>query len=157
MRINKNKTALYLYAALLLIFGVFKFYGGINAVISTIEYNWYCVESFKLTHYFPMNLVPFRTIIGYLKDFPGETAVVNLFAYIVLFSPLGFLLPFAYQKFTSLKRFLVTACIIAVCCEVLQLITFTGTLDIDDCILAVCGCLIGYTVYHVFNGKHEQK
>lgn len=157
MQRNKSKTPLYLYAVLLLFFGVFKFYGGINSVIDTIRDNWFYIENFDHIGFIPMNLIPFHTIGKYISRLPSKIAIINLFGNIIMFLPLGFLLPFTYQKLTYLKYFLIASCGIAVCCEVLQLITFTGTLDIDDCILAVCGCLIGYTVYHLFSGKDEQK
>lgn len=152
-RLNRKKAALFLYAALLLIFGVFKFYGGIKLVIHTIRDNWFYVKNFDRIGFIPMNLIPGQTISRYIKALPGEIAIVNLFGNIAMFAPLGFLLAYAYPRLQSIKRFLITAGIITICCEILQLITFTGTLDIDDCILAMCGCLIGYVVYVVFNRK----
>ena len=102
-----------------------------------------------------LNLVPFRT----LRLFAGlldsgvrsyiVMAVINLGGNIIMFIPLGFLLPRVFPKCTSLPRVLLATAAIITAVELIQLFTLVGTCDIDDLILNILGAALGYGIYKI--------
>ena len=100
-----------------------------------------------------LNLIPFRT----LRLFAGlldsgvrshiMMAVINLGGNIIMFIPLGFLLPKVFPKLSSLPRVLVATALIITLVEITQLFTLVGSCDIDDLILNVTGAAIGYWLH----------
>lgn len=117
------------------------------------------------------NPVPFHTIGNYwhvltnreyylqkweaaaIYNYQARHAVINLFGNVIMFIPLGFLLP---KVFPKLRRFwkvmLVTAGII-ILVELAQLFTLMGSCDVDDLILNVPGAALGYGIYKLFDNK----
>lgn len=97
-----------------------------------------------------LNLIPFRTLrlfAGLLDStHPGyvRAAVINLGGNIIMFIPLGFLLPRVFARITSLPRVLITTVILITAVEITQFFTLVGSCDIDDLILNVIGAAIGY-------------
>lgn len=77
----------------------------------------------------------------------------NIGGNILLFMPLGFLLPILYEKFNSFKKILLLGFFGSLCVELTQLLIgsiFPLTLkiaDIDDLILNTLGCILGYLIY----------
>ena len=97
------------------------------------------------------NLVPFHTIRLFWDALRLHTyrtaAVINLLGNILMFIPLGFLLPRAFPRLGRLWKTLLTAVGIVVTVEVLQMLTLLGTCDIDDLILNTVGAGMGYTIH----------
>ena len=97
-----------------------------------------------------LNLIPFRTLrlFADLLDSGVRSyilmAVVNLGGNIIMFIPLGFLLPKVFPKLTSLPRVLLTTAAVITLVEIIQLFTLVGSCDIDDLILNATGAAIGY-------------
>ena len=97
-----------------------------------------------------LNLVPFRTLrlFGSLLDSPRpayvRAAVINLGGNILMFIPLGFLLPGVFPKFHSLLRTVLATAVIITAVEIIQLLTLVGSCDIDDLILNVIGASLGF-------------
>ena len=100
-----------------------------------------------------LNLIPFRTLRLYagLLDSGVRSyirmSVINLAGNIIMFIPLGFLLPRVFSRLTSLPRILLTTTVLITAVEIIQLFTLVGSCDIDDLILNVIGSAIGY-VFH---------
>ena len=100
-----------------------------------------------------LNLIPFRT----LRLFAGllnsgirshiTMAVINLGGNVIMFIPLGFLLPKVFQKLSSLPLVLIATALIITLVEILQLFTLVGSCDIDDLILNLIGSAIGYGLH----------
>ena len=100
-----------------------------------------------------LNLIPFRT----LRLFAGllgsgirsyiRMAVINLGGNIIMFIPLGFLLPRVFSKCTSLSRVLLVTAVIITVVEIIQLFTLVGSCDIDDLILNVFGSGLGFGIH----------
>ena len=100
-----------------------------------------------------LNLIPFRT----LRLFAGlldsgvrshiHMAVINLGGNIIMFIPLGFLLPKVFPNLSSLPRVLLTTGVIITAVELIQLFTLVGSCDIDDLILNVLGATIGFILH----------
>jgi glycopeptide antibiotics resistance protein len=102
-----------------------------------------------------LNLVPFRT----LRLFAGlldsgvrshiTMAVINLGGNIIMFIPLGFLLPQVFPNLSSLPRVLLITAAIITAVEITQLFTLVGSCDIDDLILNIVGAVIGYALWRI--------
>ena len=92
-------------------------------------------------------MVPFKTIVEYITAAIDGTmrgnAIRNLVGNLFLLFPLGFYLPFFAKKATATKTYLIVVSVFIVVIEVMQLITMSGSLDIDDFILNLTGAFIG--------------
>ena len=98
------------------------------------------------------NVVPLKEIkrfISYLGDATyGQMAIMNLAGNILLFLPLGFLLPCIMRNMGFVGTMIASiscSCLI----EVVQLFTKLGSFDVDDIILNVIGALIGFIIFIV--------
>ena len=102
------------------------------------------------------NLIPFHTIRLYWRAFWSGSpslrmiSVINLGGNIIMFIPLGFLLPPVFPKLKNLMSVLVTTAAIIICVELIQLLTLVGSCDIDDLILNLLGAASGYWIYTKF-------
>ncbi|MDF2674170.1 MAG: vanZ like family protein [Clostridiales bacterium] len=106
-----------------------------------------------------INIIPLvNTIIPYLQGEQSiRIAMENLLGNIFAFTPLGFLIPFLFKKCRRpMIIFLISLCV-SLLFEIVQLIFYLGTCDIDDLILNVLGSLIGYGVYHLFKSLYIRK
>ena len=74
-------------------------------------------------------------------------ALINLAGNVIMFIPLGYLLPIIWAKFRSWKHILRCGILIVLCVEVLQFVTLLGRFDIDDLWMNVLGIMIGYGLY----------
>lgn len=101
-----------------------------------------------------MNLIPFKTVIGYIKSFINGSinksiVIENLLGNTLLFFPMGILLPCIFQSLRRFNRFVVTMLIILVSIEVLQLLTRSGVCDIDDIILNFIGAVSAFGIWRL--------
>ena len=97
-----------------------------------------------------LNLIPFRTILEEITGIPGlvpgdrlPIAVLNILGNLLLYVPVGFLLPRAYKKITCLKSVLIFGLVLSCAFEILQYL-FGGSADIDDVLLHLIGLAAGY-------------
>lgn len=100
-----------------------------------------------------INLTPFSTLRLYCQLLQSDSgylvrhAFANLTGNVVLFIPLGILLPAVfYQLRHFLKTFLLAAVLIATV-EAVQYFTQLGACDVDDLILNLLGVALGYSLY----------
>lgn len=99
-----------------------------------------------------LNLVPFRTLRHFVRLLNSgvrsyiRMSVINLGGNIVMFIPLGFLLPRVIYRLSTLPRVLLTTAIVITAVEIIQLFTLVGSCDIDDLILNIIGSAIGYGI-----------
>lgn len=109
------------------------------------------------------NLIPFATVKLYISLLRRTTnpylirhACVNLLGNVIVFIPLGMMLPKIFPKLRAAWRLLllVTAIIIAV--EVLQFLTFLGSCDVDDLILNVFGAALGWAFWKMSEARREK-
>ena len=96
------------------------------------------------------NMIPFKTIIEYITaaidgNMRGN-AIRNLIGNLFLLVPLGFYLPFFVRKTTVIKTYLIVVSVFIIIIEVMQLITMSGSLDIDDFILNLMGAFMGLLI-----------
>ncbi|MBS4536937.1 VanZ family protein [Clostridium sp. D2Q-11] len=98
------------------------------------------------------NFIPFKTITIYIQSFINgnlNKSIIfqNLLGNLLLFSPMGILLPSLFKKLQKLKLFLLSLLIILISVEVGQLLTSSGSFDIDDIILNIAGAAFFYFLW----------
>ncbi|MFZ7120025.1 MAG: VanZ family protein [Eubacteriaceae bacterium] len=109
-------------------------------------YNFSNRNSFNLHIQLNANFVPFKTIFNYIYYFLNDTInkniiIENLLGNLLLFAPMGIFLPCLFSRLKSYKKFIITLLIILVGVETAQLITYSGSFDIDDIILNLTGAV----------------
>lgn len=90
-----------------------------------------------------VRLQPFYSITNFLRsDVSLNTKIYQLFGNLIAFIPFSFLLMVKDNKYKNIFKQLKIILVMIVCIEFLQLLTGTGTLDIDDVILNSGGVII---------------
>lgn len=82
-------------------------------------------------------LIPFVDMLGGLRD---------TFLNIILFIPLGFILPMIYTRFRDIIVTVVTGLLVSLSVEVIQMFG-CGITDINDLITNMLGSFLGYCAY----------
>lgn len=99
------------------------------------------------------NIVPFKTIINYLKNFDSlysnSSILYNLLGNFVACMPFAFFIPLLFKKQNKSKTFLITITLIVLGVELTQFLTLSGSCDIDDFILNISGALIFYLLIRI--------
>ena len=85
----------------------------------------------------------------YLFDSIHATPIEDLLLNIILFIPLGFLLPYIWPKLNGRKTVLM-AFVISVTIETTQYIAHWGCLEVDDIINNTLGACIGYGCFKLY-------
>lgn len=117
----------------------------------------------------PMQLTPFKTIIDYASQVHSLTDwfIKNLACNIIMFVPLGFLLPMMEKNKSASKRgknrkkvvmkTVMSGIGLSVLIEIFQYITCLGQCDIDDVILNALGTIIGVYVWQLSTKIFKKK
>lgn len=104
-----------------------------------------------------LNLVPFKTIGAFLfsegnaylpKDVLNTRRVINLLGNVLLFVPLGFLLPLSYKKAEKFGKVFLIGSAYVLFIEITQYFIYRIS-DIDDYILNMFGIVLGFCVYKI--------
>lgn len=100
-----------------------------------------------------VNLIPFKTIINYISAFNSlystRNVLLNLLGNLVALMPMAFFSPLLFKKQSKFKNFVITNVLIVLCIEITQLLTASGSCDIDDVILNTLGAVIMYFILHI--------
>lgn len=88
--------------------------------------------------HFSFNLIPLADIVNSPIDYIRNT-ILN----ILLFVPLGVLLPVMWKEYRSLRSIAITGLSLSLFIEILQIFTFRLT-DVDDLITNTAGAVAGY-------------
>ncbi|KZN99330.1 VanZ family protein [Bacillus badius] len=137
------KGVFILYILMLLNFIVIKFNGNINGVIDTIQSN----TERRAAGESAVNLVPFRTIDTYVSDVNSGVPFINILGNIIPFVPMGFIIPLAFPSQRNIIKTMIS-CLFLICSiEIIQLISFLGSFDVDDIILNQLSCFIGFMLF----------
>lgn len=75
---------------------------------------------------------------------------------IIMFMPLGFLLPLLWEKMRDIKNVILTSFCFSLSLEVTQLFNRRNS-DIDDLIMNVLGAIIGFIIYQIFKKVFRKK
>ena len=103
---------------------------------------------------FRMNLLPLYNIFWTYIDIE---MLINVFGNILLFVPTGAILPIVYPKLDSYGKVMRVAALMSLTIEVVQLLFYTRTTDVDDFILNMLGVTIGYIIFYWARGKIRAK
>lgn len=85
--------------------------------------------------------------------YQARHAFINLVGNVVMFVPLGALLPAANGKLRKFFRTFFACAGLIVAVEVLQLFTLLGSCDVDDLILNLGGVILGYGLWKLCRSK----
>ena len=95
-----------------------------------------------------INLVPFRMILAFLRNFSIITFMINIMGNILMFIPLGFFPPLLWPRWNSASRIFAIGLALPLFIETAQLFLGRST-DIDDIILNLLGVFCGYLLFKV--------
>lgn len=87
------------------------------------------------------NFIPF---INFTTDY------VQYALNVILFIPLGLLLPLLWEKFASLNKVVLSGFLFSLAIELSQLFNFRAT-DIDDLLMNTLGATIGYYLFYILS------
>ena len=105
------------------------------------------VEGYSTNRY---NLIPFaeiRRFILYRNYVSTEAFLLNLMGNLLVFFPVGMLIPLWRTKKTGFIRILIYTFLFTLCIESLQLVTRVGVFDVDDLLMNTLGGLAGWVCY----------
>lgn len=122
------------------------------------------IAQYKHLRLTPVNFIPLvNTTKEFVENLSSEKnnmvefALQNIIGNVILFIPLGFLLPLITNKFHSLKKIIVVAFLFSLFIEFVQFISFHfgiyRTADIDDIILNTLGAVLGFIAIKQFAFK----
>lgn len=95
------------------------------------------------------NFMPFRTIKMYIDYAYKLNSVENLAGNVLVFVPLGFLLPIVCEGGRQFAVVMINAFAFVLGIEVFQLFSAFGAFDVDDILLNCLGAAAGYGCYRV--------
>jgi glycopeptide antibiotics resistance protein len=106
------------------------------------------------------NIIPFKTVLTYFLNFHQynlDSWLFNTVGNILVFLPLGILLPLTFDKIIRLPQVIFISIILSLTIEVTQYLTNLGVFDIDKTILNILGCVLGFFVLNLFRNLTPQK
>ncbi len=103
-----------------------------------------------------LNLRPFRTISLYwrllidpVRPVLTKLAIYNLAGNILMFLPMGALVPTIWRRFRKLWKVLLLTALLVSAAEAAQVLMLAGSCDVDDLILNLVGTALGYPLYRL--------
>ncbi|WP_456270956.1 VanZ family protein [Bacillus sp. AK031] len=139
MRINISNLAFALFFFYILLLMTVSFLG--------VDIHNLRARSFEGVNH---NFIPFKTISEYIigiDRYNFDTWFNNTLGNVLLFFPLGFLLPLMSSNLTTLKSVLGISFMLSTFIEVIQYAAKLGVLDIDDILLNLFGATLGFIIY----------
>ncbi len=133
-----------LYLLFLLFIVILKFRGGTHDIVNNMARYQIQRQQGDIN----LNLIPFKQIAEFLGNAQYGHAMYNLLGNIVPFIPMGVLIPRAVQKCSSFRKAMFICLGVIVLIEIFQFFSLTGVCDIDDVILNMTGCLVGYAIHY---------
>ena len=104
---------------------------------------------------YSVNLIPFKTVWGYVEDYIAEgpwvltLAVRNIGGNFILLFPMGMFLPCLFPKTKNFRRTVLISFCTILCVELIQLLLRCGIFDVDDLILNISGWFLGFAVLKI--------
>lgn len=147
--LNKNqwKIIFGIYIVLVINFVVVKFNGNIYNTINTVQMN-IMRRAEGGSNY---NLIPFQTVSIYLADLSFGVALVNIVGNIIPFIPMGFLIPLAFRSQRRMIKTMFTCFLLIVSIESIQFFAYLGSFDVDDIILNMISCFLGFLFFSAYS------
>ncbi len=144
MDIKKRRWMLGLFVCYLILVFILIFYKGWGG-FTFLRDNYASFEIWKDSIFYSINLMPLQFLF-HAGGYTVRTWITNVLGNIVLFVPMGILVPTLFPKVKSWSwgRFILSAILLIVIIELVQLLLMCGQCDIDDVILNVSGMCIGF-------------
>ena len=110
------------------------------------------VVTFQDVSWSSHNYIPFKEILRY--DFGSSLFYKNIFGNMLLFLPYGIFI----AKYVKLKSPIITMLIAFITSLSIEVIQFLigRVFDVDDIILNVIGCVIGFSIYNIFKKFNDK-
>lgn len=150
---SKGKNGRHVFARIcLVLYGIAMFWLMFGQRIGADSYGAYLQQQGL-----NWNLKPLTTIRLYMSLLQSSNgglvrhAWINLVGNVVMFIPLGYLLPNIWKKLRKFYKAALLAIAIIFVAEVLQYVTGLGSFDIDDFILNCMGITMGYVGWKIIN------
>lgn len=105
------------------------------------------------------NTIPLRTLWGYAANYDhynATTILYNTAGNVLLFVPLGFLLPLLYPAFATIHRVFFASLSTSLVLEFIQLLFSMGSFDVDDILLNTVGALCGYGLARIWMNQRKR-
>ncbi len=93
------------------------------------------------------SLIPFKSSIDMIRFSTVQTVVTNLGGNVLLFVPIGLLLPVLFERLRGVWSLAWRAAVLSAVIEILQIPTQAHSTDTDDVIFNVVGALIGLGLF----------
>ena len=101
---------------------------------------------------FRYNLTLFAEINRYLNNteyFTWENLLTNLAGNILIFAPMGILIPIMRKKRTGVFTVTFSSFLLSLFIETVQLVSRVGVFDVDDLFMNTIGGILGYIVFRI--------
>lgn len=104
---------------------------------------------------YSIQLIPFKTVWGYVEDYMAKghwilgLAIRNIGGNFVLFFPMGIFLPCLFPKTQKFRNTALISFCTIFGVELIQLFLRCGIFDMDDLILNISGWLLGFAVLKI--------
>lgn len=115
-------------------------------LLGEVTVNYGCIVNGRFSLAESFNLIPFWGIVDIIATKSTYLVILNIAGNIILFMPLGFLLPLLWERWRSAKATVLLGAGLSFSIEFLQFFTSRGT-DVDDLMLNTLGALWGYGVF----------
>ena len=97
------------------------------------------------------NIIPFINLIQAINSGSLVSFFINTFSVLLLYLPLGIIIPLLLENSKYKKVILVSLLVIII--EILQLLTTLGIFDINDIIVGFIGVSLGYLINKALKKK----
>lgn len=95
-----------------------------------------------------LQFLRFDLSLTYIPFLPMVADLKNTALNVLLFVPLGLLLPFLWRRYSKLKNTLLFGIGLSLSIEILQILTYRAT-DINDVIANALGAVLGYFLFRI--------
>lgn len=108
---------------------------------------FFAIKENELISFATINLVPFDAASG---------GIFEHIENIIMFMPLGFLLPLIWKEFKSVKKVVTAGFLFSIVIELSQLLNIRDT-DIDDLLMNTIGAFLGLLIFCLFKKLFKNK
>lgn len=133
-----------LYISILIYFVFFSDHYGRTTGFSEFRYN--------LTLF-----AEIRRYVNHREYFTWENLLTNLLGNILVFAPMGILLPIMRRKKTGFFTVLFASFGLSLFIETVQLIFRVGVFDVDDLLMNTVGGILGYWIFLIGRRRYRRK
>lgn len=147
----------YMDRGLKIYFGVYLFLLYSLTVFLRNDHPLLLFQNIRFDDFFSrMNFIPFSETLHLIRDVmdtQNYSALFLIVGNVLVFIPLAYFLPRIFKKEKHPLIFLLTVILVSISIEFLQLITSSGTFDIDDIIYNSVGAFLFFKLFQTFVGS----